>query len=92
MLAGIVHGVIVEEDLTEIQTCLGDGKTEAIDAFHAFEDLWQRQWLTGFKELAHVVLDLPDLMTACTSISEDVDKLESWATVFLDPSALESTI
>ena len=92
MLAGIVHGVIEQEHLTEIQACIGDGKTEATNAYQAFEDLWQRQWLTGFKEIATIVEGLPQLMTDCTSISEDIATLESWATVFLDPADLESVI
>ena len=92
MLAGVVHGVILQENLTEIQACIGDGKTEATSAYHAFEDLWHRQWLTGFKELAHIVEGMPTLLSTCTSLSEDVATLETWASIFLQPSTLESTI
>ena len=92
MLAGIVHGVIEQEHLTEIQTCIGDGKTEATNAYQAFENLWQHQWMTGIKEIAQIVEGLPTLMTDCTSISEDVATLESWASVFLAPASLESVI
>ena len=36
MLMGIVNGVLDQEGLSEIETCLGDGKTEATVVGHAF--------------------------------------------------------
>ena len=92
MLAGIINGVIQQEHLTEIQTCIGDAETEAKGAYAAFEDLWHKEWLTGFKEIATIVEGLPGLMTDCTHIQEDVATLQLWAAVFLDPADLETVI
>lgn len=36
MLAGLMYGVIEQNDLTEIEACLCDGKEDAIDAYNAF--------------------------------------------------------
>ena len=43
--------------------------------------------LKGFEELAADYRDLPNLMTTCTSIQDDVATMESWASVFLEPAA-----
>lgn len=92
MLLGIVHGVIEQEGLTEIGTCITDVKGEATGAYTAFEDLWHRQWKTGFTDLISTVKGLPTAMQDCTHVSEDVATLESWATVFLTPADLESIV
>ena len=92
MLLGIVHGVIQQEGLTEIGTCITDVEGEAHQAFTAFEDLWHREWKTGFQEIVATVKGLPTAMTDCTTISDDVATLESWATVFLAPADLENVI
>ena len=92
MLAGIDHDVIEQEGLAKIQTCHRNRKTEAVNAYQAFEDLWQRQWMTSIKEIAHIVQGLPQLMTNCTLFSEDVATLESWASIFLETASLESIL
>ena len=92
MLAGIVYGVIDQNDATEIEACIADGETEAKSAYAAFEDLWVHQWTTGLKEVASVVVALPALMKTCISIKSDVAELENWAGVFLAPADLEDVI
>ena len=47
MIAGVAHGIIQGENLTEIQACLGDVKGEATATYHAFEDLLGHHWSTG---------------------------------------------
>ena len=92
MLAGIVNGVLKQEGLTEITTCIGDGEAEAKLAVKGFEDLLHKQWTTGFKELGQVVTGLPHVLTDCKNISDDITKLESWATIFQDTAALPDLI
>ena len=92
MLAGIVNGVIDQNDLTEIQSCIGDGETEAKAAFTAFEEFWHLNWVKGFEDLGAVVFDLIPLMKDCTHIQDDVLTLENWANVFLTPADLPDII
>lgn len=92
MLAGIVYGVIDKNDATQIEACIADGKTEAVLGFTAFTELLSGHWLTAFETLGNVVINLPSLMGDCTTIQADVVELESWATVFLTPAELPSTI
>merc|ERR1712060_273346 len=92
MLAGIVYGLIDQNHLTEFETCISDGRSEATAAFKGFEDLWHHQWLTGFKELGSVVEALPHMLKDCTSIQDDIASLEAWGQVFLDPKSLPATV
>ena len=92
MLVGIVNGVLQQEGLTEIETCIGDGEAEAKDAYTAFEDLVHKQWVAGFEELGVIAKALPNLLSDCTHFSDDIAKLKSWAVVFEDPADLQSVI
>merc|ERR1711988_1253188 len=83
MLAGIVYGLIDQNHLTEIETCISDGRSEGTKAFKAFEDLWQHDWLTGVRELGGVVEALPHMLKDCTSIQADIASIETWGKVFL---------
>jgi len=92
MLAGIVNGLIVQEGLTEIQTCMTDGEGEAKLAYTGFEDLLKHEWLTGVKEFGQVVKGLPHILKDCKHVGDDITKLESWAVVFESPKALPDLV
>ena len=44
IIAGLAHGIIQGEGLTEIQACLGEVKTEATSAYNAYKDLLGHHW------------------------------------------------
>ena len=75
MLMGIVNGVLDQEGLSEIETCLGDGKTEATVVGHAFEDFWHGEWLTGVRELLLALQGVQTLTYDCTHMQEDIATL-----------------
>ena len=80
MLMGIVHGVIDTEGLTEVETCLQDGKYEATRVGEAFQDYWHGEWLTGTQELLDALLRFSTLAYDCSHMQEDIATLESWVT------------
>ena len=92
IIFGVVHGVILQEGLTEVSTCVSDAKSEATEVYTIYKDLLARSWMTGFQDLATLVEYLPGLMTDCTHMQDDIATLQSWATVFLTPADLPATI
>ena len=48
--------------------------------------------IAGFTELVKVVEDLPLEVKTCESIQDDITRIESWATIFENPTALVETV
>ena len=92
MIGGFFNGILQQEDLTEIRTCIGDGRSEAEEIYKGFDDLWHRNWTTGVEELGEVVKALPGTLKDCTHIGDDIKKLETWGVVFEHPSALPDLV
>ena len=92
IILGVAHGIVQGEDLTEVEACLGEVKTEATSAYNAFEDLLHHHWQTGIKDLGAIAYELPDLVQDCTHLSDDIATLKSWATAFSSISDVENTI
>ena len=92
MLLGLAHGVLQQEGLTEVQTCIQDGTSEGKQVIKGFESLLHHDWVTGVKELGVAVEGLPHLLTDCRNISDDITTLKGWATVFEAPSALPNLV
>ena len=78
MLIGVVHGVLDQEGLTEIQTCIHDFKSEATILGHAVEDFLHGQWLTGVREAMLALEGAAGAKTDCTSMQDDFVTLEGW--------------
>ena len=78
MLIGVVHGVLDQEGLTEIQTCIHDFKSEATILGHAVEDFLHGQWLTGVREAMLALEGATGAKTDCTSMQDDFVTLEAW--------------
>ena len=82
ILAGIAWGFIEKESLTEIETCIKDGKDEALLAFDAYLHISSgtpADIAAGIAELAVVTQQLPGLLADCKNTQDDIASLEAIA-------------
>ena len=90
-----MDGIILKDDLTEIQNCITDveGLEKYVDA--AVEDFKEGS-LAGYSEacmqIQQLILNLPERVTTCENIHDDLTKLQQWASIFLAPSVFFKTV
>ena len=95
ILVGFINGLSKDDHLTEIQSCI-DGaenlEAEIVDAIDKIGKMDITDLIAGFTELVKVVEDLPLEVKTCESIQDDITRIESWATIFENPTALVETV
>ena len=94
-LAGFMYGMTTVNNLTEIEACYagGDLMYNEIDA--GIADIKVGGWnedVQAALEFGLVVLQIPQALNTCESMTEDLTAIESWAAIFKDPTALVATV
>jgi len=92
---GIFWGVLEKENLTEMETCFTDGSyfvRNVIEAFELMADQKHEDFIEGTLLLAKTMENLPTYLNACESMQEDIKTFETWASIFLHPATLKSTV
>lgn len=87
MLAGVVYGILDQNDETAIELCLVDGEDEAIAVYQTFEDFRHGEVVKATMAMKAVIAALPTLESSCSkgTLTPDVVSLEAWGTFFLQP-------
>ena len=87
-MAGFVYGLTTDNHLTEIEMCYAGGvdvdqfvKTAFTDLHHGGAD-WEMQAVLNFGLAA---LNVPVMLKTCEGMGDDLNAIESWATIFTQP-------
>ena len=94
-LAGLVTGLVQEDDFTKIQTCLVDAYGLERQIQTALGDFMKgdlQDILKGVKEMGAILSEVPADLGDCKAMSGDIARIESWAQIFKDPKALVSSV
>ena len=95
ILVGFINGLSKEDHLNEIQTCI-DGaenlEAEIVDAIDKIGKMDITDLIAGFTELVKVVSDLQTEVKTCEAIQGDITRIENWAKIFENPTALVATV
>lgn len=91
--AGVFWGITEQQNLTQLQACLKDGRDvykSARDGIKLIEKLDQWDIAEGLRQFANALDVAPTLEADCLNTYDDIAALGSWATVFLHPISLVS--
>ena len=90
-LGGFIYGMIDMDDLTKIETCLKDASTleaEVEEAVADFEKGDLTDIIKGVELIGKMVGELPVDLGDCKDMQSDIARIEKWAQIFKDPTAL----
>ena len=95
ILVGFINGLSKQDHLNEIQACI-DGaenlEAEIVDAIDKIGKLDITDLISGFTELVKVVSALPTEIKTCEAIQGDITRIENWAKIFENPTAVIETV
>ena len=90
-MAGLIEGLIQEDDLSKIQTCFTDATGVEHKMMEAIGDFMKKDLediIKGVKVVGEIVQEMPTDMADCKSMSSDIARIEAWAQIFKQPKAL----
>ena len=94
-LAGLIEGLIQKDDFTKIQGCLKDAQKvdeEMTEAIADFSKGDVQDIIKGVQVIGQLLTELPQDLGDCKDMQGDIDRIEKWAAIFKDPSALINTL
>ena len=94
-VAGFIYGMTGDNDLTEIEACFQGGELMYDEIDRALYDIEMGGWdydVQAALEFALVGLQVPQAISTCKNMDEDIAAIESWATIFLHPTQLAATV
>lgn len=77
--AGVVFGLVGDNNLTEIEACYHDGKDVAPRVEQAIFDLVGGDFTKAALDLVGIIKDLPSLLSDCRGMDDDIAAIEAWA-------------
>ena len=95
ILAGLIEGMIGQNDLKEIEACYGGSKEmthELKKAISKFEGGGWNNITQGALQVVEIGLQIPKELHTCTNMSEDLAKVEAWGKQFTDISKLAAKV
>jgi hypothetical protein len=80
--AGLLFGLVDENQLAEIETCAKDGHLmiPAIEA--AIKDLVSGDYVKGVEDILALVHDVKTLLSDCHNMDDNIAAIEAWASIF----------
>ncbi len=73
--AGVIYGFTGANHLTEIEACYNGTHDIASDAHNALNDIESGDWLKGMNAIHKFIKDLPDALTTCKNMDDDIAKI-----------------
>ena len=91
-VAGFIYGMTGDNHLTEVEACFQGGEQIVTDAQTAVSDFTSGNYFKGIKDAGTVWNEVGGAMTTCKGMDDDIKAIESWATIFTEPTKLASTV
>jgi hypothetical protein len=73
--AGVIYGFTGANHLTEIEACYHGTHDIASDAQDALNEIESGDWLKGINAIHKFIKDLPQALTTCKNIDDDIAKI-----------------
>jgi hypothetical protein len=91
-IGGMLEGLVAENHLAEITTCVTDGESTVADVESLLADFEAGHMIRAAKMAKKVVSEFPVTLSACEGMGDDLGALEKWAGIFLQPKHLVEDI
>ena len=91
-IEGLVVGLVGDNNLTEISTCVTDAEGVVTDVEALVADLKSGSHIKAVMAAKKLVGEFPTALTACEGMGDDLKAIESWATIFASPKTLVETV
>ena len=88
IIAGITDGIIQKDDLSEFQKCVTDAESLSpiVDAIITdFKEGSIAGYSEALMEVQQFIMALPERVSTCENIHDDLVKLGQWAVIFIEP-------
>jgi hypothetical protein len=90
--AGLIYGFTGDNNLDELRTCMTDVDPLIKDAQIALADIKSGKVIAGLESFGDIVWLLPDAVSSCTGVDEDIATIMEWADIFKHPIALTEAV
>lgn len=90
--AGLVYGMVGDNNLTEIEACAKDGHDLIPKIESAIKDLASGLITKAVEEILLLAKEIPNLLSDCKGMDDDIAAIESWATIFDSKAKLVATV
>jgi hypothetical protein len=91
-IGGLLEGLVADNHLVEISTCVTDGEGVLDDVEALVADLKAGKKIKAAMAAKKLVGEFPATLTACEGMGTDLVAIESWAKIFASPSTLVETV
>ena len=91
-MSGLLNTFAIDNSLDELELCLVDAQPEVALLGKIIDEYKAGKKAKVSADLAKLALQLPGLISTCKGMTDDIARLESWATIFTDQTELVSTI
>ena len=88
-------GLVQKDDFQMIDTCFKDTvgiKDEIAAAIDLFKLKDPEDVLKGVEDILDVVIEFPNVMSACKDMQKDIDRIEDWYDIMFNPKKLIQTV
>lgn len=90
--AGLIYGFTGDNHLEELRTCMNDVDPLVKDAQQAIADIKALHLIKGVEDLGDIIWLLPDAVSACDNMDDDMAAIMAWAEIFKHPAELTETV
>jgi len=90
--AGVVFGLVGENNLNEIETCAHDGVSMAPEIEAALHELRTGDFESAVANLMVLVNEIPTLLSDCKGMNDDITAIKEWASIFNSRALLVATL
>lgn len=90
--AGLIFGFTGDNHLDELRTCMTDVDPLIKDAQAALDDIKSGHVIKGMEDFGDIIWALPDAVSSCTGVQDDLVAIEEWAAIFKQPTKLAKTV
>ena len=91
-LGGLLEGMVGDNHLAEVQTCVTDAEGVLTQVEGVVADMEAGHWFKAAEDVKSVITNFPTTLSACEGMDEDIAAIESWAQIFKSKTELISTV
>ena len=91
-LGGLLEGMVGDNHLTEIQTCVTDSEGVVTQVEGVVKDIEAGHWFKAAEDVKSVITNFPTTLSACEHMQDDIAAIESWAQIFKSKTGLIADI
>ena len=94
-VAGFMFGMTGDNQLTEIEACFNGGQLMYTEVEAGIADIKKGGWDNDTQaalQFGLAALQIPQALSTCEGMDEDIAAIEEWAQIFTNPAQLSTTL